>query len=240
MHRSNTPQVLDIKENLQERLVLATEKRPKSTQYSHQKTHTAPLSAMSTSTETQSRGIDLKSDSCPIHGVSHVIINAVERISKKNNSKNISETPVTPLQQLAPKYLPSHLYTPACLQMSRNLSPKQRKRQTSALNTRPSFSEKKTERTFPLQALPKKRIAFKSPPCLEGELLVQVTFEVSMFYQRITNIIWEVLPKLFITVSWDHNLNHCRCLPIGGKSPQATNPKVKLGGFSRILNNQTG
>ena len=115
--------------------------------------------------------------------------------------------------------------------MSRYLSPKQLKRQTSTLNTRPSFLEIKTERTFPLQAPPKNRIPFKSPPCSEGELLVQVTFEVSMFYQRITNMIWEIIPKLFITVSWDHNLNHCHvCRWFRGKS-QSNKPQSETRWF---------
>ena len=157
------------------------------------------------------------------HGVSHVIIKAVESISppnknslpkkkaQKKNLRNTCDTSSTIFSEI-PSISPLH---PPCLQMSRNLSLKAAQAADLNIKHTPEFyGDKKTERTFPLQAHPQKRIPFKSPPCSEGELLVQVTFEVSMFYQRITNIIWEVLPNLFITVSWDHNLNHCRCLPM--------------------------
>ena len=154
MHQ-NTRQVLDTKENLQERLVLATtEKRPKSTQYSHRKTPTAPLSAMSTSTETQSRGAQFMV-------FPHVIINAVERISKKKqpskkktkkNLRNICDTSSTIFSE-TPPISPLH---PPCLQTSRYLSPKQCKRQTSTVNTGPEFFGEKNWTNVSSSSPPKK------------------------------------------------------------------------------------
>ena len=68
-----------------------------------------------------------------------------------------------------------------------------------------------------------------------------------MLYPRITNRLWEIIPKFFIMFSSPNTSgffgSQLESLPmsadcLGGKL-KATNPKVKLGGFSWILHNQT-
>ena len=177
MHRSNTRQVLDTKENLQERLVLATEKRPKSTQYSHRKTPTR-TSAMSTSTETQSR-IHAPFMVFPMWSSMPLKEFPKKTAFPKKNSKSLRNTCDTSstIFSETPPISPLH---PPCLQMSRYLSLKAA--QAADLNIKHAprlFWRQKMNRTatsirFPLQAPPQKRIPFKSPPCSEGELLVQV------------------------------------------------------------------
>ena len=131
MHQ-NTLRAWLIKENLQEWPFLpttATEKRPKSTPYvlSPHAQKTPPLSA---------RHVHLhRDDACPNSWwFPDGIINAFERLSERKKksfnlfNKRFSEISVKLFDRNLPNT--SHLYPPH-LQMSRNLSPKQRKRQTS-------------------------------------------------------------------------------------------------------------
>ena len=138
-------------------------------------------------------------------------------------NQRFSEINVTPLGQESPKHLPSHLYTPTPTNV-KELKPKAAQAADLTLNTHPYLSwgkknwiEQQLGSDF-LFTLLKKRIAFKSAPFSDLELLVQVTLEVSMFYPRITNIIREIIPKFFIMFS---NLNTSS--PRGASNSPAAN-----------------
>ena len=167
---------------------------------------------MSTSSEPQSRGAQFMvfpmRSSMPL-----------KEFQKQNS------LPKNKTQKKSPKHLwplfnnflrnTSHLtFTPRLPTNVKVLKPKASQATDLNIKHRPEFFGERF-----LFKPPKKGIAFKSPPCSEGELLVQVICEVSGFYPRITNIIWEIIPIFSIMpiptcpFSLDHNLNHCRCLP---------------------------
>ena len=155
------------------------------------------------------------------------------KFSQQKIIRNICDTSWTE----SPKHLPSHLYPPLPTNV-KELKPKAAQAADLTLSTHPSlFWRKKLKRTatnigFPLQA-PKKRIAFKSPPCSDLELIVQVTFELSMFYPRITNRLWEIIPKCFIMFSHPNTSgffgSQLESLPMSadclGGNLKATNPE---------------
>ena len=185
------------------------------------------------------------------HGVSHVIIKAVESISppnknslpkkkaQKKNLRNTCDTSSTIFSEI-PSISPLH---PPCLQMSRNLSLKAAQAADLNIKHTPEFYGDKKNWT---------NVSSSSTPPKKDSLQVSTLFR--RWVVSSSNF-WgvHVLPK-----NHQHNLggpskfvhhgflgSQLESLPmsadgLGGESPQATNPKVKLGGFSRIPNNQTG